>query len=356
MVVLFKNKEYTISTTMAFAGIVALIAASPFIAGLVNGNGTSQGGQLPFTLTVRSFLPISYFIPSTSTGIFSIASFLLLPINYLLELGFFFLAGLLWLQEKKKGRWKQTQFNTAEIILLSVTFIICTFVRSTTIDSNDFGWRAWLPGQFILLVWSVDVIILFFPEIKFRQPATLSWVNRRVWSQLRIFIILGLLTTIVDIAMLRIWTMLVDTGVAGFPNSFSDNVELGRRTFAAREAYEFINHNTLQNIHIQQNTDELLNIPIGLYSNRAIAISGHTAFGIPKEDFLIHANSVGKIFNNESTWNEIDRSCKTNSIDMIVVNNEDPIWNYLPSLEEERHPFYQNQYYAVLNCGNTANQ
>ena len=119
--------------------------------------------------------------------------------------------------------------------------------------------------------------------------------------------------------MLRIWTMLVDTGVAGFPNSFSDNVQLGKRTFAAREAYELINDNTLQSIHIQQNTDEPLNIPIGLYSNRAIAISGHTAFGIPTEDFLFHANSVGKIFNNESTWNEIDQSCKTNSIDKSNV-------------------------------------
>jgi hypothetical protein len=352
MVILFLQKERGLSMAMAFSGIIALIAASPFLIGLISGRPSSANSGLPLALAVRRFGPILPYVQNYPSILTNILFFLFLPINYLLELGFFFVTGLLWIQQNGKAKWKTNPFQTAEIILISVTFIVGSFIRSTVIGSNDLGWRVWLFGQFILLIWGVDAILRIFPDLALGKGQTISFTNQKNWRSLRILLILGLITTIVDLTLLRIWPMFVDSGAAGFPNSFSKDTNLGQRTFAAREAYEFINNRTPDNIHIQQNPNDLLNRPIGLYADRPIAISGHTAYGISLQELLNHAGTVAKIFENATVWNEIDQSCKDNFIDIIVVSDKDPLWQHLPRLEKERATLYQNPYYAVFSCGN----
>ena len=81
-----------------------------------------------------------------------------LPINYLFELGFFFIAGIYWFKIKGKETYRSNPFYLAEILLLAVVLFIGSCLRSTLITTNDLGWRAWLPGQFILLIWGVDIL------------------------------------------------------------------------------------------------------------------------------------------------------------------------------------------------------
>ena len=83
--------------------------------------------------------------------------------------------------------------------------------------------------------------------------------------------------------------MLVDAGIAGFPSGLSPDTQLGKRTFAARQAYNYINLHAPESALIQDNPTDLLNLPIGLYANRSIAIADHTAYGIPMQDFKRHA-------------------------------------------------------------------
>ncbi len=351
LITLFLQKEYRLSLAMAFSGMVALIAITPFLAGLIRGGTPSSIQAFPVAIAVRIFEPIAPFVLNFPSTISNIIYLLFLPMNYILELGFFFVAGLLWVQQNGKDLWKNNPFQTAEIILVLVTVLIGSFVKSTVIGSNDLGWRVWLFGQFILLIWSVDVILRIFPDLKV-QKAAISFTNRKNWRALRILLILGLITSIVDVLLLRIWPMFVDTGLAGFPNGFSTDTQLGKRTFAARQAYEFINRSTSEDVHIQQNPNDLLNRPIGLYADRPIATSGHTAFGISQPEFLSRSALVAKIFVAETNWDEIDHSCQANFIDIIAVSDEDPLWRYLPALKEERNPLYENPFYAVYSCGN----
>jgi hypothetical protein len=351
LITLFLQKEYRLSLAMAFSGMVALIAITPFLAGLIRGGTPSSIQAFPVAIAVRIFEPIAPFVLNFPSTISNIIYLLFLPMNYILELGFFFVAGLLWVQQNGKDLWKNNPFQTAEIILVLVTVLIGSFVKSTVIGSNDLGWRVWLFGQFILLIWSVDVILRIFPDLKV-QKAAISFTNRKNWRALRILLILGLITSIVDVLLLRIWPMFVDTGLAGFPNGFSTDTQLGKRTFGAREAYEFINRSTSEDVHIQQNPNDLLNRPIGLYADRPIATSGHTAFGISQPEFLSRSALVAKIFVAETNWDEIDHSCQANFIDIIAVSDEDPLWRYLPALKEERNPLYENPFYAVYSCGN----
>jgi hypothetical protein len=78
-------------------------------------------------------------------------------------------------------------------------------------------------------------------------------------------------------------------------------------------------------------------------------------YGISQQDFYSHADLVGKIFMNDTSWDEIDKSCNENFIDVIAVSNEDPLWRVLPTLEVLREPLYKNQYYGVFSCGKFAN-
>ncbi len=354
MVIIFKQHERGLSYAMAFAGFVALSAASPFLYGLMTTGATSSNQIIPLTFSVRSFTPIALYIQNYPQTITNLIYFLFLPINYLLELGFFFIVGLIWIQQNGRARWQNNPFQVAEIILIFITILIGSFVRSTTIGSNDLGWRVWLIGQFILIIWAGDVVLHVYPDLTLFTGSIKSFTNRKNWRILRILIILGIITTLVDITLLRIWPMLVDTGLAGFPNGFSSDTQLGKRTFAAREAYEFINNSTPEDIHIQQNPNDLLNRPIGLYADRPITVSGQTAYGIPQKDLLVLSNSVEKIFSSETNWKGIDQLCVENNIDIIVITDEDKLWKYLLVLNQGRNSLYQNPFYAVYSCGKFA--
>ena len=352
MLMLFLQKERRLSLAMSLSGLVALIAAGPFLIGLISGGSSTSNPGLPLTFEVRRFGPILPYIQDYPTFIINLVNLLFLPINYLFELGFFFVAGLLWIQQNWRIKWYATPYQTSEIILIVVTFIIGSLFRSTVIGSNDLGWRVWLFGQFILLIWSVDVILRIFPDLKLKISDATTFINKKNWRSLRILLILGLITSIVDFTLLRVWPLLVDLDAAGFPNSFSTDTNLGQRTFSVRETYDFINVTLPVNIHIQPNPAELINRPIGLYSNRPIAISGLTAYGVPVKELLARVDVVAKIFETDMDWSVIDQTCKDNFIDIIVVSDEDPLWHRLTFLNSERTPLYQNPHHAVFSCGN----
>ena len=351
MIIQYIQRQRGLSLAMAFSGVVALVAIAPFLVGLVGGGASSSNSGLPMAFAVRVFQPIAPYILNYPSTVSNIIYLLFLPINYLLELGFFSIAGLLWIQQNGMTGGRNNPFHTAEIVLISVVLLIGSLVRSTVIGSNDLGWRVWLFGQFVLLIWAVDVIMRIYPDFRLQRGATMTFTNQKNWGYLRILLILGLITTILDVSLLRIWPILVDTGLTGFPNGFSTDTQLGKRTFAAREAYEFINKTTPVNIHIQQNPIDLLNRPIGLYADRPIAISGQTAYGVSQKDFMICSSSVGKIFGAATSWKEIDPACIENNVDIMVITDEDPLWNYLTTLEQERKPLYQNRFYSVIPCG-----
>ena len=63
---------------------------------------------------------------------------------------------------------------------------------------------------------------------------------------------------------------------------------------------------------------------------------------------------IGTIFNspNNSDWKSLDQLCDKFSIDVIIVNDNDPLWSSLSVLKVERPPVYKNEYYALFACGN----
>lgn len=339
---------------MLLAGVIAGIAASPFIFGVLGG-GSGLGGGLGIVLDVRKFGPVAIYIDSLGTLSRNIIYLLILPINYLLELGFFFVVGLLWLQQRRNAGTSNNPFHVAEMILLLVATLIGSFVHSTIISNNDLGWRCWLFGQFVLLVWAVDILEQLFTGHDFKLKITLFARTKiiKAGRLLAILAAIGIFTTVLDTALLRTWALFIDNAVAGFPNGMSPDTQLSSRAFSARLAYDYIRDDLPENIIIQHNPKRGLDRPAGLYGSRQMVISAHTAYGIPQDKYQYLVKQVGQIFSISDViaWDNIDNICDQYFINVIVVNDIDPLWKSIPKLVQIRPALYRNDYYAIFSCG-----
>jgi hypothetical protein len=341
---------------MVLAGIFGLIFASPFLAGIFQSNGSPSGG-LPIALYVRPFM-LSAFLPPLAEIAYHAANLLFLPLNYLFELGFFFAIAALWLESYFQKNTVSNQYYTPEIILVATITFVMSFVYSNIISINDLGIRGWLPAQFILVVWAADTVeklntknFLITPNIfgVIKKPKRLSIV-------LGGMLIIGFLTTLLEVVSLRTWTMLIDMSVVGFPNELSTDTSLGERTYSARLAYDYLRDYIPADVITQNNPLEILDRPAGLYGTHQMVIADRTAYGVPLSVFTKTAKEVGVIFTNWNTanWRPIDKLCQEYSIDVLIIKDTDPVWNAIDVLKKQRLPLYKNTYYALYSCGNYA--
>ena len=351
---LFNRSQRSMFSAIVASGTLGLILVSQFLVEVLQSDGTSGPiGGLPISLYVRRFT----FTGALAPGAREVIGTLFLPLNYFFELGFFSVIAFLWFRQRRKLDYKQDNpYFLAETLLLVTVVILLSFVKSTVLVINDLGMRGWLLGQFILIVWAVDVFnassieqILLTPKL---IKATSS--SKRINYLLTILLVVGIMTTALEAASTRFWTILVDAGVAGVPNELSPDTNLGKRTYDARRAYEYIRDHTPQNIIIQTNPATSLDRPSGLYGTRQMVIADRTAYGVPAEVFKDMSTAIGRIFQSEDVqnWISIDRMCNQYSIQAIVIKDTDPLWSSLTVLREHRTPIYVNQHYAVFACSN----
>jgi hypothetical protein len=332
----FQKEQRALLFPMTIAGVVALLLAGPFLLGLLSGGSGGEAGAFPVSFTVRSFRLADAYLVNSSLLWKSLVRLIFLPLNYFFELGFFALAAFIWLK-LYKGDFRKNPYYFAEILLLGVSFLIGTFTRSTLIENNDLGWRAWLPGQFVLLIWGVDVLSQFtMPSQKLPAFTPVTKYN------LVVLIALGVATTVLDITLLR------------FGYNFAYGSEAGRHIFSARQAYTVINQTLPEDVIVQYNPAGAINRPSGLYGMRQSAISDRTAYGVSPDQYLAKVATVSEIFTQKDveSWDSIDTLCKEHSIDVIVVVQGDPLWESLDLLDKQRASIYTDDYYAVFACGN----
>ena len=356
LILAFQKKRYFLAIWMVVSGFLALSLAFPFMRDLLGGMSSAEAGSFPLAFNVRNFLYAMPLISNLSVFWQNVILLALLPLNYFLELGFFFWAGILWIRHQRKDTTLGQVHRQAEIVLLCTAALLATFVKSTVISNNDFGWRAWLPGQFILLIWGAELLFNYLYEQGFPKSTLdkLKSIEQRS-SLLAFCLILGLLTTLLNAFYLRSWPLFIDAGLTN-AQFLSADTHLGEHTFAARQVYDFINSHFADNLIIQTNPTTPLNFPLGLYSHRQTVISGITAYGVPAATYSNMVDQIKPIFlsTDQRSWQNIDSICKKTSINILVVNDLDPLWSSLPGLEISRTAAFKNDYYAVFTCGNSA--
>lgn len=338
IVFIFQKTERALLLPMIFSGVLALVLAAPFFFGLIQGGGDAEG-TLPIMFEIRTFLQLESFVADWSPLARSLIMLLVLPINYLFELGFFFIAAIYWFQTRDRKTLSANPFYTVEVILFFVVLVIGSTLRSTLITSNDLGWRAWLPGQFILLIWGVDTWEhLASVSISASPQAREAQKNRRLMLT---FIVIGILTTITDAALLR------------FAWSIMTGPETPRQYYSARLAYDYLRENIPSDAITQNNPLSFIDRPSGLYGTHQMVVSDRTAYGVPQGELDTWMENVSPLFNSEGMedWQLLDRACVDYSIDVLIYADTDPIWNSLPVLKSQREPLYENERYALFACG-----
>jgi hypothetical protein len=344
---LIQKTERSLSLSMICSGIIAVLLASPFLMGIIKGGDGGAGQLPPVVLGINTVSLLKPIIREWPSILRSLAALIVLPIGYMWELGFFFVAGIYWLKSRDRKAFGSNPFYLQEILLLVVVLFVVSFASSTfeTRKTGDLGWRGWLPGQFVLLVWSVDVLERFLFN-KGRAAPTSQKPSGAVYTGhfLRALITIGILTILINAVFFRIY-MPVLLGP-----------EAGRRTYSARLAYDYLRDHISANVITQYNPTNFYDGPSGLYGTHQMVISDITAYRVPLDGFHKLVDEIGVLFTNENmaNWQLIDRICQEHSIDVLITKDSDPLWSSLATLKAQRPALYENTHYALFACGNYA--
>lgn len=347
--VTFWKKWYRETAGLVVAGVTMIVLALPYLGDLMGQGGQGEAKAL-FRLTVREFsLAALIPTPGLSAGWrLILVNGSLLPLNYLLEFGFFFLvARYKWRQQRASGE-PLSRPDLACALMLATSVLVCTFLRSTSGGFNDLGWRGMLVAEFVLLLWAADL----FPEWK--HPGL---PRARQRGLMVAFVALGAAGTVYDLAIERVYPVLADRGVVPPLDWMSPDREFGKRTYAARAAYQWLQHATPATAAVQANPKVVFQDTLGmLYGDRhavAADVGCLAAFGGDSKECPPLVSRLQGIFPpaGRAAPEGIQEVCAALPVDVLVAKDTDSAWRDRGSWVWREKPVYANRYVRLFRCG-----
>jgi hypothetical protein len=325
---------------LVIAGLLGAALALPYLHEM---SGPGGGGSL-LVFSVRNFGPLSSPIARfhIHSGLVIAAMRLaVLPLNYFMELGFFFVVGVIQLRNFRR-RGKLLPYEIASLCLVGTVVVLCTFLRSGTISNNDFGWRGFLIAQFILLLWGIRV--LESPRPRWGTATTA-------------FLVLGVTSTVYQFAITRAYYPLADAGWIKRDPLMYDHDEVGKRAYASRAVYEELRPAIAVRSVVQNNPAE---VPYdhfyGLFANRQSAdgaVFCGTEFGGDVKTCNIANPEIASLFSaGMAKASAADAICDHWGIDVLIVKDVDPVWEDRSSWIWKRKPIVSNPLARAMRCGN----
>jgi hypothetical protein len=349
------RKDWLEVAMFVTAGAVALLWGVSFLSSL---RGPAGGGAFvefelrPFLLGIGFARQIG--VAFATQFSLTVANAIFLPINYALELGVLLAVGVLRLWQLAHGKVEAGGNERAAWTLVAASFLIGTFLRSSTIATNDLGWRCFLPAQLILLLWGATVV----HESFFHGSGASGQLAPRWWTRgaLPTLLILGMVSTAHQLFMLRMFPVLLDRGAIArpiWPRWVVKHREFGKRAFALRSAYEALDSQVPFSAVLQSNPpteDVILHM---LYSRHdAAAGDGEcgTDFGGDPGVCALRLQRLAGVF-QQPGGGDVDATCREYGIDALVVEDLDPVWREPSSWIWRRQPAVANDYVRAFRCG-----
>lgn len=278
----------------------------------------------PVTLTIRAFEITDYWLPSIIKPLkqIPVARYVLrlvfLPLNYLLEFGYFLLAGILFWRWRRTGQKPLAASEQVLVALLAGSGLLCTFVASTLRGNNDLGWRGFLVAQFVLLVWALPITARLW------NGGISGWWRKALWVSL----IIGFLGMATEMVNFRVRT--------------DGSAVMRART--TREAYQWLASNTPTDTILTLNPNEQLDFFSALIGNRQMVSGGRaygTFFGVGKAGEQALADSL-RFFSGQMKDPERASYLEHYRVGAILVLPSDGVWQDRNSWVWRQKPEYEN--------------
>lgn len=347
---------------LAGAGMLAVALSAPYLLLLMNGVHGGTGGEgnlhtLPLGFTVRAFkIPDLGMNPDNPGKILALNA-VLLPLNYFLEFGFFFVVGCL----EVRRIWRcglRDEAEWAAVALSTASLFICTFMKSTVISNNDLGWISALLVQYILLLCAAEMWnegILGIGRCSLSQSTNYLRTAPRLITAI---LVLGVMGSCYELCLQRTYPILTDWSNVHMFAWLSLDHQLGRRTFELRYAYEEMDRILPASAVVQASpAPDAGDIPAELYSGRQMVADVEdcgTVFGGSKQfcDDVILPR-IKPLFDDRQplTAGYISDTCRQFSITALLFKDTDPVWKDQSSWIWKAHPLLSNRYVRVIECG-----
>ena len=341
------GKKWGVETAgLGIAGTLAIVFALPYLKGMLH-PGAGAGFGPPFQFRIRTFKLAEMYLEARGLNQLwrlSLVNLLFLPLNYLLELGFFFVAARIWWKARQSAGRPFTRAEMALAVMAATGILSCTFVRSSLISNNDLGWRGFLVAQFALLLCAVDVV------------TASDFAGVRPRKLLAVMLALGAAGTLYDLTMLRAYPILADQRAVSMIAWLSPDYQLGARTYAMREAYEWATRSTPARATVQFNPHVALeNVTGFLYSNRQMVAADPSCLAGFGGDPAVCAKMLAKLdelypAKGKPAAQSIASACDSLPINILGANDTDSAWADRHSWVWSEKPVFANSYVRLFGC------
>ena len=272
--------------------------------------------------------------------------------TYIVELGFFLLVLILVGRRFYLRRHRMTEAETALCYLLAVTLVAATFLRSEAIRSNDFGMRAILLAQWILLLWAIPLLdgLLLRPSLVLASRPLLK-------TTLFATLLLGAGASLYQLVLLRAAAPL-DASLSPKPVYWLPGPSDGRAGFLIRSAETELYPRLTPDSVVQYDPFNADFLQMLIYTHHQIAAAtmpdcgapfGGSAAACARTKALLRT-----IFAEGSApvgAGNLDAACRAAFIDVLLVQASDPVWRIPGSWVWQRTPLLANAYVRVFRCG-----
>lgn len=294
-------------------GVMAILLYAPFALEL---RASARTSRFPVALHIRAFSLTDYWLPSIVTRLKSMPDVLYalrlvcLPLNYFLELGFFFLATIFYWRWRRSSPQKLSIEEQLIACTAAGSVLLCTFFRST-MGWNDLGWRGFLIAQFVFLLWGAPVAQSLVDRMSEFNIMPGAW--RRVVA---LCACIGIAGTAAEIVSLRTHSL----GPSG-----ADGL-------SARDAYIWVDHHTPRSGVVLFNPDMPIEYFDSFYGFRQAVAGGRNyvrPFFIEKgreTDYERVLDDAIAFFAKDRPVSEVLEFCQRYGATTIVVEAADPIW------------------------------
>ncbi|HYM06645.1 MAG TPA: hypothetical protein VEU11_08810 [Terriglobales bacterium] len=351
------NRRREEAATICIGGTVAIALSIPYLLELARTPAPGKAGEA-FVFTVREFRIAEALIQTSwpdKPWLVPVVNLLSLPLNYFLELGFFFVVGVLtW-----KGLRRPSGLLRKDLCgftMATTSILICTFLRSNVISNNDLGWRGFLVAQFVLLLWGAELL----DEGLLAPLAPGSSVSPE-WRRLILALLaLGVAGTLYEVCMVRFYPLLSDAFNIPRAGWLSPDRKLGKRTYAVRQVYEGLKRSLPARAIVQHNPNAVPgDLSYGLYADhQAVAEGPECAVVFGGDPVLCNAiiRPINDLFQVPAVINAsgVDKFCTDLSIDALVVKDTDKAWADKNSWVWKKQPVLANDYARAFRCGKSA--